>query len=97
MSRWECKSGHTLEGFFYSDPKSGALASMPMIVACPECGSEMLLSREEGDRELLKRIREFVGRASHHPDYVAHGSDVMNDLGRLETAVRRLADDARRP
>ncbi len=96
MSRWECKSGH-VEGLFYGDVKNGASASMPVTVTCPECKSEMLLSREEGAKELLKRIREFVGKASRHPDYLAHSSDVMNDLGRLETAVRRLADDALRP
>ena len=97
MSRWECKSGHVLEGFFFSDAKNGVLSSMPVTVTCPECCNEMLLSREEGAKELLKRIREFVGKASRHPDYLAHSSDVMNDLGRLETAVRRLADDALRP
>lgn len=97
MSRWECKSGHVLEGLFYADVKNGPLSSMPVIVTCPECRSEMLLSREEGAKELLKRIREFVGKASRHPDYLTDSTDVMNDLGRLETAVRRLVDDALRP
>jgi hypothetical protein len=57
----------------------------------------MTLSREEGTRELLKRIRDFVGRASQHPDYESPGSHALKDLGRLETVVRKLADDALRP
>lgn len=100
MSRWECESGHVLEGLFYGDVKNVDLTSMPvtpLTVTCPKCRSEMLLSREEGAKELLKRIREFVGKASRHPDYRADSSDVMNDLGRSETSVRRLADDALRP
>ncbi len=97
MSRWECGSGHVLEGFFYAQLKNGDSGEMPVTVGCPYCSSDMVLAREEGARELLKRIREFVGEVSQHPDYTTHSSDVLKDLGRLETTVKKLADEASRP
>lgn len=96
MSRWECDSGHILEGFFYTHSSEGVV-KMPSTIICPQCQHEMNLCGEESARELLKRVREFVGRASQHPDYVDPGSNVLTDLGKLETAVRKLADDAMRP
>jgi hypothetical protein len=70
---------------------------MPLGITCPKCGHEMMLCREEGTRELLKRVREFVGRASEHPDYNDPASHALQDLTKLETVVRKLAADAMRP
>jgi hypothetical protein len=57
----------------------------------------MVLSKVEGARELLKRIREFVGSVSRDPEYTLPSDDALKDLGRLESTVRKLADEAARP
>jgi len=70
---------------------------MPVAVACPYCGGDMVLSKVEGARELLKRIRAFVGTVSRNPEYTVPSDDALKDLGRLESAVRKIADEAARP
>ena len=57
----------------------------------------MVLSKVEGARELLKRIRAFVGTVSRNPEYTVPSDDALKDLGRLESAVRKIADEAARP
>lgn len=98
MSRWECESGHILEGLFYNQSIEEAnCGKMPFSVTCPHCGYEMMLSREEGTKELLRRVREFVHQTLQDPHYVTSASSVLRDLLKLETLVRKLADDAMRP
>jgi hypothetical protein len=97
VSTWECSSGHLLEGFFYSQRSNGDPRETPVAVACPYCGDDMVLSKVEGAKELLKRIREFVGSVSRDPEYTVPSDDALKDLGRLESTVRKLADDAARP
>ncbi len=97
MSTWECSSGHVLEDFFYSQRSKDDPRERPVIIACPYCGDDMVLPKVEGARELLKRIREFVGSVSKDPEYTIPSDDALKDLGRLENTVRKLADEAARP
>jgi hypothetical protein len=97
VSTWECSSGHVLEGFFYSQQTKGDPRETPVTIACPYCGDDMVLSKAEGARELLKRIRHFVGSVSKDPEYNIPNDDALKDLGRLEKTVRKLADEAARP
>jgi hypothetical protein len=57
----------------------------------------MILSREEGAMELLKRIREFIGQVSRDPQYGTHGSTMLSQVERLEFTIRKLAEEAARP
>lgn len=57
----------------------------------------MILSQGEGAIRLLERIREFVRTISADPRHAADGTVAMDDVGRLETTIRRLAEEAARP
>jgi hypothetical protein len=57
----------------------------------------MILSREEGAIELLKRIREFIGEVSKDPQYGTHGSLILTEVSRLEITIKKLAEEAARP
>jgi hypothetical protein len=57
----------------------------------------MILSREEGAMELLKRIREFIGEVSRDPQYGTDGSTMLSQVERLEFTIRKLAEEAARP
>jgi hypothetical protein len=57
----------------------------------------MVLSNVEDARESFKRICELVGSVSRDPEYTAPSDDALKDLGRLESTVRKLADEAARP
>jgi hypothetical protein len=57
----------------------------------------MILSREEGAVELLKRIREFIGEVSKDPQYGTDGSLILTEVGRLEITIKKLAEEAARP
>jgi hypothetical protein len=57
----------------------------------------MILSREEGAMELLKRIREFIGEVSKDPQYGTDGSLILTEVGRLEVTIKKLAEEAARP
>jgi hypothetical protein len=57
----------------------------------------MILLREEGAMELLKRIREFIGEVSKDPQYGTDGSLILAEVGRLEITIKKLAEEAARP
>jgi hypothetical protein len=57
----------------------------------------MILSREEGAMELLKRIRQFIGEVSRDPQYGTDGSAMLSQVERLEFTIRKLAEEAARP
>ena len=99
MSRWECLSGHILEGNFFPPPaeSNGNGTGTLTTFSCPSCGEVMTLSREEGAMELLKRIREFIGEVSRDPQYGTEGSTMLTKVQRLEFAIRKLAEEAARP
>ncbi len=98
MSRWECNSGHILEGLFYDPPRAQeGPAGMPGKIECPTCHSEMHLARAEGANLLIDRIRDFVSKASKSPNFASDASGVLVDLGQLEIVVKKLADEASRP
>jgi hypothetical protein len=99
LSRWECLAGHIFEGNFFSPPtaQTGSSSRKLAAFACPACGETMILSREEGAMELLKRIREFIGEVSKDPQYGTDGSLVLAEVGRLELTIKKLAEEAARP
>ncbi len=98
LNRWECIAGHTFEGNFFSPPTKAEQSSGRIInFVCPSCGEPMTLTREEGAIELLNHIREFVGEVSKDPHYNANGSLILTEVGRLETTIRKLAEEAARP
>ncbi len=97
MSKWECNSGHILEGLFYNDNSKGGTSSMPGKLNCPYCGSEMVLTNAEGAAWLLQRIRDFVRKVVEDPEYKQHGPRVLADLGQLETTIRKMSEEALRP
>ena len=99
LNRWECVKGHVFEGNFYSPStgENGNLSRKPNVFFCPACGEDMILSREEGAMELLNRIREFVGNACEDPKHSTDGSMILSDMNRLETTIKRLAEEAARP
>lgn len=99
MSRWECLKGHVFEGNFFS-PQEDEIGNDSRNLAafvCPACGKEMILSREEGAIRLLERIREFVRQVSADPQHTTNGTVVLADVNRLETTIKRLAEEAARP
>ena len=57
----------------------------------------MILSREEGAIELLKRIREFIGEVSKDPQYGTDGSLILTEVDRLEITIKKIAEEAARP
>jgi hypothetical protein len=57
----------------------------------------MILSREEGAMELLKRIREFIREVSRDPQYGTDGSLILTEVGRLEITIKKLSEEAARP
>jgi hypothetical protein len=57
----------------------------------------MILLREEGAMELLKRIREFIGEVSKDPQYGTDGSLILAEVGRLEITIKKLAEEAASP
>jgi len=57
----------------------------------------MILSREEGAIELLKRIREFIGEVSKDPQYGTDGSLILTEVDRLEITIKKLAEEAASP
>jgi len=57
----------------------------------------MILSREEGAMELLKRIREFIGEVSKDPQYGTDGSLILTEVDRLEITIKKLAEEAASP
>ena len=91
--------GHVFEGNFYSlsTGETRNLSGKPKVVFCPACGEDMILSREEGAMELMKRIREFVGNVCEDPKHTTDGSMILSDMNRLETTIKRLAEEAARP
>jgi len=99
LSRWECLAGHIFEGNFFSPPtaQTGSLPRSPTGFACPACGETMILSREEGAIELLKRIREFIGEVSKDPQYGTDGSLILTEVDRLEITIKKLAEEAASP
>ena len=97
MSKWECDSGHSLEGIFYGPDAGERADGMPQLVCCPYCGSEMALSGQEGANELFRRIREFIGQVSLKLGPDTDGSRVIHDLDMLEVAVKKLASEVLRP
>ena len=97
MSRWECDSGHILEGLVYDQLKASSPVGMPEKIECPFCHSEMSLARAEGANRLLGRIRDFIGNVSKNPDFAIDGSHALVDLEQLEIVVKKMADDASRP
>jgi hypothetical protein len=99
LSRWECLTGHIFEGNFFSPPaeQTGNPPRTLTAFACPACGEAMILSREEGAMELLKRIREFIGEVSKDPQYGTNGSLILTEVNRLEITIKKLAEEAARP
>jgi len=97
LSRWECNSGHALEGLFYVSPPSGDPLQMPEVVECPYCQSKMVLGKTEGAARLLGRIREVLRDVSKDPGHKLIGSRALADLERLEVTVKKIADEASRP
>lgn len=99
MSRWECLTGHVFEGNFFSPQTDAIEEDSQKLTAfvCPACGKDMVLSRGEGAIRLLERIREFVRTVAAEPRHAADGTLVMTDVSRLETTIRRLAEEAARP
>ena len=99
MSRWECLAGHVFEGNFFSpetDITEDVSRKLTAFV-CPACGKEMILSREEGATRLLERIRAFVRQVCSDPQHAADGTLILTDVSRLETTIKRLAEEAARP
>jgi hypothetical protein len=47
--------------------------------------------------ELLKRIRDLIGEVSMDPQRGTDGSLMLNEVGRLEATIRKLAEEAARP
>ena len=97
MSRWECDSGHILEGLFYASNQNDKGAGMPDTIDCPYCHSAMSLAHAEGATRLLDKIRDFIGEVSKHPDYKLDSSRALEDLGRLEVSIKKIAHEALRP
>ena len=99
MSRWECLTGHVFEGSFFSRQADETESDSRNLTAfvCPACGKDMILSREEGAVRLLERIREFVRQVCQDPQHAAEGTVVLTDVSRLETTIKRLAEEAARP
>lgn len=99
MSRWECLTGHVFEGNFFSlqadEPENDSRRLDAF--ACPACGKDMILSKEEGAIRLLERIREFVQQVCAEPKHTANGTMILTEVSRLETTIRRLAEEAARP
>ena len=77
MSRWECKSGHLIEGLFFSLAQIGDEENFPPAIVCPICEADMILSREEGALQLLHQIREFVGKTSVQQEFSVDGSRAL--------------------
>ncbi len=97
MSRWECNSGHVLEGLFYASLQPGDHASLPDNIECPYCHSAMELARAEGAMRLLDKVRDFIGEVSKYPEYELDSSRALTDLGRLEVVIKKMALEALRP
>ena len=57
----------------------------------------MILSREEGARERLKRIREFIDEVSKDSHYETDGSLILTEISLLEITIKKLAEEAARP
>jgi hypothetical protein len=98
LSRWECSTGHVFEGSFFS-PQTSAIGDVGKLAAfvCPACGEDMILSREEGAMRMLERIRGFVQLVGHDPQYTADATIMLTDVSRLETTIKKLAEEAARP
>ena len=99
MSRWECLTGHVFEGDFFSPQTDETRDDSRKLAAfaCPACGKDMILSREEGAIRLLEKIREFVQQVCAEPKYTTDGTVILTDVSRLETTIKRLAEEAARP
>lgn len=99
MSRWECLTGHVLEGNFFSLQTNATEDDARKLTAfvCPACGKDMILSREEGATRLLERIRAFIRQVCSDPQHAEDGRLILTDVSRLETTIRRLAEEAARP
>jgi hypothetical protein len=94
-----CAAGHILEGNIFTPPNTQTEGQQKAFTgfACPACGEVMILSREEGATELLKHIREFIGEVSRDPKYETDGSLMLTEVSRLESTIKRLAEEAARP
>ena len=57
----------------------------------------MILSREEGARERLKRIREFIDEVSKDSHYETDGSLILTEISLLEITIKKLAEEAAKP
>jgi hypothetical protein len=92
-------TGHVLEGNFFSPQTSATGDDSRKLTAfvCPACGEDMILSREEGAMRLLERIRGFVRLVCNDPHYTGDATIILTDMSRLETTIKRLAEEAARP
>jgi hypothetical protein len=57
----------------------------------------MILLREEGAMRLLERIRGFIRQVGNDPQYTADATIMLTVVSRLETTIKRLAEEAARP
>jgi len=92
-------AGHIFEGNFFSPP-AAQTGNPPWTLAdfaCPACGEAMILSREEGARERLKRIREFIDEVSKDSHYETDGSLILTEISLLEITIKKLAEEAAKP
>jgi hypothetical protein len=99
LSRWECLAGHVLEGNIFTPPNVQTDGGQTPFTgfACPACGQAMILSRGEGAIELLNHIRKFIKEVSTNPKYGTYGSVMLIEVSRLETTIKKLAEEAARP